>query len=232
MFVAGNPINLIDPTGMFYDWYEDIDKTLQYNPNVKSQEDLKEGQKYVGETHQVKDSKGNVIEDYRADGSIMFANETSAYQRIWGHANKYNREQLAVIGDNTVLVLPEYLNNNTTSAVREYGYKFENGQLIDIVTKSIFSTLATIHTHQDDQQGEWGYVAPPGVHDDIYFTRHTPNKPYFTMGYDNYIHGSIGNSAGLHPIELPKRYNTIQDLLNGAKFQWLINKNLKSKSIQ
>jgi hypothetical protein len=198
---------------------------------VKSQADLKNGQKYIGETHQVRDSKGNIT-DYRADGSIMFGNETAAYQRMWNQANKYNREQLAVIGDNTILVLPEYLNDNTTSEVKKYGYKFENGQLMDIVTKSTFSTLATIHTHQDDLQGEWGYIAPPGVHDDIYFTHHTPNKPYFTMGYDNRIHGSMGNLTGLHQIELPKRYNTIQDLLNGAKFKWLIKQSLNGRPTQ
>jgi len=225
-FCANNPVNRVDPTGM--DWYWDKDKTRQYDPNITSQDQLQKGQTYIGATDAVKDKNGNVIENYRKDGSIMFTNETSAYNRMWSQANKVNREQFAVIGDKNVLVLPEYKNDNTTSNVEEYyNYSWKNGNIKD-ADGNTFNTVGTIHTHQDDLKGEWGYIAPPGVDDDRYFTSKTPNKPYFTMGYDGKIHGEYGNSNGRVKLDpfFPKGYGTVNDLLNGAKFQLLI-KSLK-----
>jgi RHS repeat-associated protein len=48
-FVAGNPINLIDPTGMFYDWVRNLE-TDEYvwMDNVTSQVNTPEGYVYVG----------------------------------------------------------------------------------------------------------------------------------------------------------------------------------------
>lgn len=96
---------------MWDDWYLDEEKTLQFDPNVNGQEDLKVGQKYIGETFSGKGNSGGNIK-YRKDGSILFSNEKEAYQRIWSNTFGRNREQMAVIGTENVLVLPDYLNNN------------------------------------------------------------------------------------------------------------------------
>lgn len=206
----------------------------EYNPdlNQKNQKDiLGKGQAYVGETYEVKDKEGNITTNYRKDGSIMFANETTAYSRMWNQANKVNREQFAVIGDKSVLVLvlPDYKNDNTTSKVEEYGYSFKDSKLVDPITNSSYSTLATIHTHQDGLNGEWGFIAPPGFDDNKYFPRKTPNVPYFTMAYDHNLYGNVGNRDGYHNIELPNGYNKVNNLLGGAKLQLLLRINTKKK---
>ena len=146
---------------------------------------------------------------------------------MWTQANKVNREQMAVIGNNNVLVLPEYANDNITSRIEEpYKYSWKDGNIRD-ADGNIYSTLAIIHTHQDDLKGEWGYVAPPGIDDDKLFPYVTPNKPYFSMGYDGKIHGRIGTANGVGNYQLPKGYNMNEDLLNGAKFRFMLKYNLK-----
>jgi len=230
IYCGNNPINRVDPDGM--DWYKDKDGTYQYNHdlNRKNQKDiLGKGQAYVGKTYKVKDKNGNITINYRKDGSIMFANETTAYKRMWNQANKVNREQFAVIGDKSVLVLPDYKNDNTTSKIEEYGYSFKNSRLVDPITNLSFSTLATIHTHQDDLDGEWGFIAPPGFDDNKYFPHKTPNVPYFTMAYDYNIYGKIGNRDGTHNIELSNRYSKVDNLLDGVKLQQLLMKMLIKK---
>lgn len=84
IYCGNNPINSVDPDGM--DWYKDKDGTYQYNHdlNRKNQKDIHgKGQAYVGKTYKVKDKNGNITINYRKDGSIMFANETTAYKRMW-----------------------------------------------------------------------------------------------------------------------------------------------------
>jgi hypothetical protein len=74
---------------------------------------------------------------------------------------------------------------------------------------------------------KFGFIMRPGIDDDKLLCRATPNIPYFTMGYDGNIHGSIGNKNGTHPINLPKGYQTIKDLINGADFRGLIKNNIR-----
>jgi hypothetical protein len=112
---------------------------------VKSQADLKNGQKYIGETHQVRDSKGNIT-DYRADGSIMFSNESDAYARIWNNTQKTGNEEMGVITNNGVLVLPDYKNDKSTVPFHKYQYNFKNGNAVDAAGNT-YNTLGTIHTH-------------------------------------------------------------------------------------
>ena len=224
-YVGNNPIKRIDLFG--FDWYIDKDGSYQFDPKVNQGTKLQNGQVWVGETHQIKDDEGNVTTDYRKDGSIMFSNEKEAYSRMWVQANKegVNREQFAVIGDENVLVLPEYLNTNTDAYFQEYGYGFSDSKLIDPVSGLSFSIVATIHTHQDDLNGEWGFVALPSHEDDATFCNYTPNIPYFTMGYDGNIYGYVGTEASKSPIELPRGYNKVNDLLKGASLRFLVKYN-------
>ena len=83
VYCVDNPIKLIDPNGK--DWYHDKDGTMQYSPTVHSSKDLGSGQRYVGATFH---DKKNAI-NYRKDGSILFKNETAAYNRMWYQADKH-----------------------------------------------------------------------------------------------------------------------------------------------
>ncbi|MBB4045356.1 hypothetical protein [Bacteroides reticulotermitis] len=82
-------VNRIDPDGR--DWYYDKDDTRQFNPVLNKYYQvrvLQEGQTYISATDIVKNKKGRVIEEYRKDGSIMYANESSGYARVWNNSKK------------------------------------------------------------------------------------------------------------------------------------------------
>jgi hypothetical protein len=175
---------------------------LQYNLNVKSQEDLKEGQKYIGKTYRVRDKNGNIIEDYRADGSIMFSNEASGYSRIWNNTQKTGNEEMGIIMDKGVLVLPSWDNEINEAKYTKYRYKFEKGSLIDPVLERAFNIVATVHTHPSggDMSIDGGFARV-----------NTPLKPMFAISvwgenigdisyimhsgtWGNYSHRSITSS--------------------------------------
>lgn len=155
VYVGNNPILRTDPTGM--DWYQDSDGSYQYyNWLNKDNKDafallmkLRNGKdvSYVGENHQIKDGKGNVTEDYRNDGSIMYANESDAYSRMTTNSQKTGNEEMSVITDNGVLVLPSWANSSGEGGVSKYGYSFKGGDLVDPVSKKTLNTVATAHTH-------------------------------------------------------------------------------------
>ena len=47
-YCANNPMKYIDPDGMSYDWVEDKNKHIYWDPNATSQETTKEGETYLG----------------------------------------------------------------------------------------------------------------------------------------------------------------------------------------
>ena len=49
-YVQNNPLRLVDPDGRApMDWYRDQDDSVRFDPEVQSQDDLDEGQEYLGE---------------------------------------------------------------------------------------------------------------------------------------------------------------------------------------
>ena len=191
----GNPVRLIDPDGR--DWYIDIDRTYQYSPNVHSQKDLEKGQTYLWSSWN--DTKAGIY--YRSDGSMIYKNETAAYNRMWNQADKHylnhkgGRETGGfVLSDGRVLILPEYLNNSTTSHIDKYGYKLSKNGFIT-KGKERYKVLANIHTHQNQ-----AYNATPSYYpmseSDLGVSKNMGGLPVLTIGHDNLIHGILYNKDG------------------------------------
>jgi RHS repeat-associated protein len=175
-YCANSPIAIMDPTGM--DWYTDKEGRYLYDPNITKNSKLGEGQTYVGVTYQAKDKKGNVTEDYRKDGSIMYANESSAYTRIIDRTKQTGNESMAALTDKGTLVLPDYKNDQSTVDLSNYGYSTKNGNVVDASGKE-YNTTATVHTHPKGT-GPSTYTAD-GYGDLGLAAYATPNKPVFVI---------------------------------------------------
>ncbi|MDH6307547.1 hypothetical protein M2451_000696 [Dysgonomonas sp. PFB1-18] len=173
VYVGNNPIKRIDPTGM--DWYEDKDGSYQYDPKINKNSKLGEGQKYIGVTATVNDSKGNAFATFRKDGSIMFANEGGAYARMVSNTQKTGNEEMSAITDNGVLVLPSWDNKPDEAKFTEYGYSAKNGNVVDAVTGKEMNTVAMAHTHPG------GSPASGRGGDGTFMATYFPNKPNYVF---------------------------------------------------
>ncbi len=229
VYCANNPINLIDPDGM--DWYKDKDGTNQYNPdlNKDNQKDiLGKDQSYVGETYQVKDDDGNVTTDYRKDGSIIYTDETDAYNRMWSQAHDHYKNQKEVGGatlkNGDVLVLPDYKNDNSTTKYDEYGYSIGKGKITDSEGNT-FKITGFVHTHQDPKAGDAtpSYYTGDG-YGDLGISRQMGGLPIMTIGYDGYIHAAFDANVNVRITNATIDMNglTRRSLLNGTNLTpWL-----------
>ena len=222
-----DPVNAVDPNGM--DWYRDRDNTWQFDPNVHSQEDLGKGQIYKGESFST--GKGDNLVNYRADGSILYANETMAYNRIWSQASVHYRNQgekggrevgAFLLTNGKVLVMPDYKNTSMESYIGEYGYKIGYGTLTK--GRETFRISGQIHTHQERKSN----VKPSIVYDkgfcDVEISRRMGCLPIFSMGHD-------GRTYGIYAVLREKVYYADIDIkiLNKNLFNGKINLALWAK---
>lgn len=175
VYVGNNPIIRTDPTGM--DWYQDNDGSYQYDPKINKNSKLGEGQKYIGVTASVNDDKGNAYATFRKDGSIMFANEGGAYARMVTNSQKTGNEEMSVITDNGVLVLPSWDNKPDEAKFTEYHYSSKNGNVVDAVTGKVLNTVAMAHTHP-------GGTMPSNA-DRRFVSDNIPNKPMYVFKMEN-----------------------------------------------
>ena len=226
VYCVNNPIKLIDPNGK--DWYHDKDGTMQYSPTVHSAKDLGSGQRYVGATFH---DKKNAI-NYRKDGSILFKNETAAYNRMWYQADKHYRTKkepygrevgVFILKGGSVLVLPEYKNDLRSSNISDYGYIIRKKGTVKH-GKETFHVLAQIHTHQQGTSipSVEVYVGEGG---DDKFSAQMGARPVFTIGMDGNIHGIISTETKYSFFEIPSPYNSkIRILRRGVKLSQYLRK--------
>lgn len=172
------------------DWVRGKNGNIYYDPTVQKPGDVTNGGTYLGDTYMEKSKLGTI--NYRIDGSILFSNQTDAFNRMYNTSKlNSNREEMGVIMNDRVLVLPDYKNTSGDSKAEYYGYSWRNGNLIDGVTHKELSTLSTMHTHLSKSNGDPdpSYITRDGYGDVGYFGQKTPYKPFFTMGWDGEVYG-------------------------------------------
>lgn len=217
-YCANNPVNAIDPDGM--DWYKDKDGTIQFNPDVHSQDNLEEGQTYLWNTKN--DKKAGV--NYRNDGSILYNDETKAYKRMWSQADQHFRTKDSkggrevggfILSDGKVLVLPDYANDANNSYISKYGYKVnKDGTLLHGNEK--FNVLGNIHTHQDKSISASPSFYTYDGYGDMGVSIQMGGKPVLTIGWDGEIHGIRSNSTNkVYQIPFSQNLRQRQNLFNG-----------------
>ena len=231
-YCGNGPINTSDLDGM--DWYQDSDKTIQYSPNVHSQSDLKKNQLYIGLKYQNK--QGTIF--YRKDGSILFLHETEAYNRIWHQANVHYRNNGEkggrevggyILSDGKVLVMPDYLNDNSTSKFNIAGYKLKGHSLIK--GEESFIVIGQVHSHQDKSLPATPSFFTEKGYGDLGFSLENTSLPVFTIGHDGIIHGIRGyrdrtnKPVGL-VVSLNSKDASRENLLKGVTSLYSIIKRL------
>ena len=176
------------------DWYKDLDGTIQYDPKVKSQNDLNSDQEYLRESFQEKGASGQMVY-YSNGGALFFKNETDAYKYIWNNTEKTNREHLGVVFSDGVSVLPSYANNANTSEIESVGFRFEQkGGKTFLATDNYTHkkpVLGTVHSHNADKSGSQGVSGS----DIMAFGARTPGRP--AIVFENNSNGIGGFLDGV-----------------------------------
>ncbi len=216
-YCGNNPVMRIDLDGK--DWYWDIDNTLQYSPNVHSAKDLQKGQSYVGTTYNTK------YASFRKDGSILFNNESKAYNRMWDQANRHYRlkgekggreEGAFLLSNGKVLVLPDYKNDSHNSHIGAYGYTISSHKISK--GKDTFSIIGQIHTHQNKEKGN----ETPSYYDGDDKIAARIEAPVFVLSFDGNVYGIVSSSDKYGIFSLPGQFKHVKSFLN-TKYSFINN---------
>jgi len=218
-YCGNDPVNKVDPDGR--DWYSTGNGTLIWNPLVHSQDDIgkkdaDKGYKYVGETYYDKETDTS----YRKDGTVLYSNESLAYQRMWYLADvhwrskKYpsGKEEMAyLLSDGKVLIMAD--NWNVSNKSYSKGYNRKGGILYSQEGES-FAYIGQVHTHQ--MGGDTGLSQSKFDIDDDDFAANDPDRPVFVMHKNGNIYAGLFSTKekgfdnfGNQPI------GTIYNLFNG-----------------
>ena len=196
LYCGNNPVLYLDIDGL--DWYQE-DGFYLYSPNVHSSKDLKKGQTYMGSSFTT--GKGSNLATYNNDGSVMFANETQAYNYIWQKANYKKREVGGfLLQNNKVLVLPDYKNDASTTKLNAYeGYSFQGRILSNKLGR--YTVKAQIHSHQN----RFTFAEPScyvgNTYGDAGLSKNHFSMPVFVMGHDNVLYLIRGVKSN-HVVEV------------------------------
>ena len=196
LYCGNNPVLYLDIDGL--DWYQENGLYL-YSPDVHSGKDLKKGQIYMGSSFTT--GKGSNLATYNNDGSVMFANETQAYNYIWQKANYKKREVGGfLLQNNKVLVLPDYKNDATTTKLNAYeGYSFQGRILSNKLGR--YTVKAQIHSHQN----RFTFAEPSyyvgNTYGDAGLSKNHFSMPVFVMGHDNVLYLIRGVKSN-HVVEV------------------------------
>ena len=183
LYCGNNPVLYLDIDGL--DWYQENGLYL-YSPDVHSGKDLKKGQIYMGSSFTT--GKGSNLATYNNDGSVMFANETQAYNYIWQKANYKKREVGGfLLQNNKVLVLPDYKNDATTTKLNAYeGYSFQGRILSNKLGR--YTVKAQIHSHQNRFTSAEPSYYVGNTYGDAGLSKNHFSMPVFVMGHDNVLY--------------------------------------------
>jgi hypothetical protein len=176
-YCLNNPLKYVDPSGDKFleclDWIRDKDGSIQYDPSITKDSKLKAGQTYLGETYSEKGV------NYRKDGSILFSNENAGDGRIWDNSVRNKIEEMGIITNKGVLVLPNYLNTEYHSYFFEYGYDAMNGNVVDPISGNTLTTFGLLHTHPNGS-------GPTGFNGDgSFMAANFPFKPMYVLMNSN-----------------------------------------------
>ena len=196
LYCGNNPVLYLDIDGL--DWYQENGLYL-YSPDVHSGKDLKKGQIYMGSSFTT--GKGSNLATYNNDGSVMFANETQAYNYIWQKANYKKREVGGfLLQNNKVLVLPDYKNDASTTKLNAYeGYSFQGRILSNKLGR--YTVKAQIHSHQNRFTSAEPSYYVGNTYGDAGLSKNHFGMPVFVMGHDNVLYLIRGVKSN-HVVEV------------------------------
>lgn len=144
-----------------------------------------------------------------------------ANQHYKRNGNIHGREVAGVVLSNkSVLVLPDYKNDNETSYVGAYGYEIIDGRTLTKGNERL-SIIGQVHTHQDKSlPAEASFYTGDG-YGDMGFSLYNNSLPVFTMGHDGKLHGIRGYGINeKQPTALPASLNandkSLSNLLKGT----------------
>lgn len=207
-YCANNPINAIDPDGN--DWFKNANGILLWQPNVNSDTKLPRGYTYVGQSYT--DIKNGTF--YRKDGSVLFTNETLAYNRMWTLSRKVTKssyypsgkeESAFILNNGNVLMMPDNWNDSMTSKMGGYSLK---GKTLTKGNES-YQVVGHVHTHQDKS-----FDQGPS-NEDLSFMQKHENIFFFILHANNNIYGVRNFNGELRGWSNENYLEKVSNALNG-----------------